>query len=174
MDRSFAFGIETPSDMLAKLERELSRAATTTSDRETMVDAGTNFALTAWSLVDWVWRLRFEGDAAAQDALAASHPDLRGQNPTAGRFKECLTRSCPELAFCQDIATGFKHMVASPPPGRTATSVADVTARPTPIHTGQYEVDEEGTVGGGLPGGAGSVTGTSGYHLEIRDESMLN
>ena len=61
------FAINTPSDMLAKLMRELYRAANSSTLRDDLLDHNTNCALTAWSLTDWVWQARFKDDPAAQD-----------------------------------------------------------------------------------------------------------
>lgn len=122
-----------PSDMLAKVKRELNRAADASFQPLNLVDHYFNCALTAWHLTDWVWRARFEGNAAHQDELVApDSPARMRKGAKNGRppawFKEHLTGMCEELAYCQDVANGFKHVVAIAPKSRTAPSVVKTTA----------------------------------------------
>lgn len=168
-DRPSAFGIATPRDMLAKLKRELNRVANASFFRDDLVDHGTNCALTAWQITDWVWRVRFANDRTAQDALAASYVDLQTKKGRLiDRFKECVTRACPELALCQDIANGFKHVVAIPPDDRQASSVMDVTVSATTAPPGPFKFGD-GFGSAGL-GGPGYVAGGEMFRLKIRTD----
>ncbi len=172
-DRPYAFGIATPRDMLAKLKRELKRVANASFLRDDLVDHGTNCALTAWQITDWVWRVRFVDDRPGQDALAASYADLRTKRGRPiDRFKECVTRACPELALCQDIANGFKHVVAIPPDDRQASGVASVTASATIAPPGPFKFGD-GIGSAGL-GGPGYVAGGEVFRLKIRSDDGGN
>ncbi len=85
-DRSLTFGVHTPRDMLAKLERELSRVAKSSSNREDLSDHVLNCACAAWQTVDWVWKARFESDSAAADTILSRHENLN-VNKRADAFK---------------------------------------------------------------------------------------
>ncbi len=168
-----AFGIATPRDMLAKLKRELNRVANASFLRDELVDHGTNCALTAWHITDWAWRVRFANDRTAQDALAASYAVLRTKRGRPiDRFKECVTRACPELALCQDIANGFKHVVAIPPDDRQAAGVKDVTASASMAPSGPFKFGD-GFGNAGL-GGPGYVAGGEMFRLKIRSDDGSN
>ncbi len=172
-DRRSAFDIATPRDMLAKLKRELKRVANASFLRDELVDHGTNCALTAWQITDWVWRVRFVDDRTAQDALAASYAVLRTKRGRPiDRFKECVTRACPELALCQDIANGFKHVVAMPPDDRQAAGVKDVTASASMAASGPFKFGD-GFGSAGL-GGPGYVAGGEMFRLKIRSDDGEN
>lgn len=62
-------GFRTPQDLLAKLERELTRLQKNPGDADTTF----NFFITAWSLVDWL----HPGNPSARKALCAKHPVLQ-------------------------------------------------------------------------------------------------
>lgn len=158
------FGVTTPGDMLAKLQRELDRVANASFFRQELVDHATNCALTAWHITDWVWRCRFASDSKARHELEASCTGLRWSKRD-DRFRECVTRMCPQLVLCQDIANGFKHVIAeSNDP--TTPGVVDVTASATAAPSGPFTLGVHGLGGAGL-GGPGYVAGGQVYRLKI-------
>lgn len=127
-----AFGVDTPRDMLEKLNRELNRI-TNSSEREDLVDHANNFALTAWHITDWVWRAAFSKNPEGVVKILSPHPDLKSrflQSKQRSRdlFTEALTQKCSGLAICQDICNGFKHVIASSPPDREAPGATFATA----------------------------------------------
>ncbi len=128
--KGLAFGIDTPADMLRKLQRELNRVAEASFIKQDLTDFGLNCALTAWHISDWVWQHRFKDDPEALKTLLSRYPKLLERSNEYG-FKEYLTRQCPELALCQDIANGFKHVAAIPLNTRQAKGADDTTASAT-------------------------------------------
>lgn len=127
-----AFGIETASAMLAKLQRELDRLAKTTSDAQAVVDHSINCAWTAFHLADWVWQLHFRRNSSAQQALAkkAGTPEaeVTGDSPFVPSWmKKALFALCPEIGLCEGLAIGSKHVF----PEITPTKVVEafVSAR---------------------------------------------
>ena len=123
---SFSTALESPRDMLSKLQRELNRLANASADHAAVVDHGTNAAWTAWHITDWVWKAKFKQDEVARKALESEFIDL----PSEGRkrFNECLARACPGLALCRGEPLGVgcwcanrglqtDKTAAAPPPG---------------------------------------------------------
>jgi hypothetical protein len=163
------FGVTTPADMLAKLRRELARVANASFSHENLVDHATNCALTAWHITDWVWRRRFVTDQQARDHLEASCSSLHHRRKREDRFRECLTQMCPQLALCQDIANGFKHVIAEIPAGRGAPGVIDVTASAETAPPGPFTLGGDVLGGAGL-GGPGYDAGGQLYRLKITSE----
>ena len=128
-----SFAIKTCSQMAQKLHRELGRLGLQASDPDNPSDHAINFALTAWLMTEWVWRMHFDGDRAIQDALVPMASPLRNQK-NAGEdippkwFKDFLRQECLGLTLCQDIANGTKHTEFTYPPeiARTTMSAAMV------------------------------------------------
>lgn len=164
------FGVSTPGDMLAKLERELGRVANASFQRQELVDHATNCALTAWHIADWAWKLRFAGDKKARLTLEASCSNLLNKDRKA-RFIECVTRLCPQLVLCQDIANGFKHVVAESKDSLTP-GVEDVTASATVAPAGPFALGVDCLGGAGL-GGPGYAAGGQMYRLKIISEDGI-
>ncbi len=169
------FAINTPSDMLAKLERELNRVANSSFLHDDLLDHGTNCALTAWSLTDWVWHALFKDDPAAQDDLVPRDSDLRSSEKSYGKgnatptwFKEYVTRECPELAFCQDIANAFKHADASIPDNRKSPGVQEMTASAKVIVSPVFTLGKS-ALGSAVLGGPGVAQGAQEYTWKILD-----
>jgi hypothetical protein len=112
--------------------------------------------------MDWVWVDQFAHDPSAKRSV--------GINPADGltEFKEHLTTQCPELALCQDIANGFKHMKASKPHERSASGAAK-TGVDTKIIVPGGNITM-GVESGSLEGNAGAVTGTTTHDPYILDD----
>jgi hypothetical protein len=102
-----AFGLETSVDMLMKLERELRRLAWSTQ-REDLIDHGLNVAMTAWHMADWVWP-EIERSDGHRDELATK-AGIRCDQFDQKAFKRHVLNACPELRYCQIIATSAKHL----------------------------------------------------------------
>lgn len=164
----FAFGVASPGDMLAKLKNELNRTANASFSKKDLVEHGTNCALTAWSIGDWVWRSRFADDHDALETLLEKYEDLASppKKRRRDRFSEYITRECPPLALCQDIANGFKHVVPQVPTGRQAVGVADTTASASVAAPGPFTLGSS-TLGSEGLGGPGYVAGAETYRLKI-------
>src|SRR5713101_4773830 len=96
-----AFGLQSSRDMLMKLQRDFDRLARS-SEPWDHIDHGLNVAMTAWHLVDWVW------------AEIKRSPDRLGELGIQGKgkdgFKDYVLNACPELRYCQIIATSAKHL----------------------------------------------------------------
>ena len=73
-----SFAIKTCGHMANKLHRELDRLCQLASDPDNPSDHAINFALTAWHMTEWVWRMHFDGDKEIQDALARSGSHCHG------------------------------------------------------------------------------------------------
>jgi hypothetical protein len=164
-----AFDVVNPRAMLEKLGREMSRIAEPGASYEAVMDAGINGALTAWHLTDWVWVARFRDDPEARKTI-----EILTDDPRDGKrdFQAYVTRECSELALCEDVTNGFKHVVANQPARRArpgaARSRVDTNITVT---SGGGRITEEGFLVGPLPGGAGAMTGTTEYRLEIIHEN---
>lgn len=165
---NFAFGVASPHDMLTKLRNELGRIANSSFSKNDLVEHGTNCALTAWSIADWVWRSRFADDHKALETLLEKHEDLASppKKKRKDRFNEYITRECPALALCQDIANGFKHVVPHAPAARQAVGVADTTASASVAPPGPFILGSS-TLGSEGLGGPGYVAGAEMYRLKI-------
>ena len=95
-----AFGLEASIDMLKKLQRDYFRLARSI-ERQDAIDHGLNVAMTAWHLVDWVW------------AEVKRSPERLAELGIQGgkqAFQDYVLNACPELRYCQIIATSAKHL----------------------------------------------------------------
>jgi len=108
------FGFRSPQELLAKLERELTRLQQNPSDGDTTF----NFFITAWSLVDWL----HPGNPSAREALRANHPILQ---------------------VVAHLADGAKHFQLGNPKHRSVLNTArgaNWGAWPMPMNPGQRPV----------------------------------
>ncbi len=155
--------------MLEKLGREMSRIAKPGMSYEAVMDAGINGALTAWHLTDWVWAARFRDDPEARRMIGIVTDDPRDGKRD---FQAYVTRGCSDLALCEDVTNGFKHVVPKQPARRARPGAAGsrVDTNIT-VASGGFRITEEGVLEGPLPGGAGAMTGTTEYRLEIIHEN---
>ena len=143
--------------MLAKLTREISRLEKSKNNKEELVDTGLNCALTAWHIVDWVWREHFYAKPETWKQFGVTQAGgWRIPDP----FRTSLTKQCQELEFCEGLANNIKHAVVITFDSRTS-------ARSTPV--GAWSEYENGVIGGQLPGGAGAVEVNFEYVLKISD-----
>ncbi len=168
-----SFALDAPRGMLAKLEREIARVVSASHSRDGISDHGINAAITAWLLVDWCWKAKFESDVSAQDLLVAPTSPSRTK-PDANRgmppmwFKRFLWQQCPELSLCQDVANGSKHMTVDFYPADVVETTASATiSAPSSLLSnsvrGTANVD-----------GSGRETTTTTYRLKIRDAAGDN
>lgn len=144
-------------DTLAELDAELEKATKPGSiveylyekrqgvwwNRELLEPYVNYVAILAWRIHEDAWTECFQGNLEAQELLARETGTARGDAPTEPPvwFKECLTRACPELALCQDIANEVRHRVSRPPPAqRKAPGVADVRFEQVAVPLEKYQV----------------------------------
>lgn len=105
-----SFGLQSGYDMVRKAWREHQRClkAVSSDDRR---DAAINCAITAWHLTDWIWAGMASGSALRPEV--ADLLGVRGRRPTKDDFVKWAIQSCPELAVCQSICNGSKHVAYS-------------------------------------------------------------
>lgn len=159
-----AFGVTTPRDMFAKLGRELSRLETCKHNKDDVDDTAINFALSAWQLVDWVWKEYFQDKPDTWEQVNVNgRPGWKVPNS----FRTHLTKQCPELGLCAGIAGNTKHVNTIVEGGVHRRIDGRSSARTTPM--GQWTEDENGAVGGAAQGGAGAITAMTEYIPKIVD-----
>ncbi len=105
--RSATFDLVSCRDLLDKLQREIMRIEKA-AGRPDVCDHGTNAALTAWHLTDWVWadvknNLPIRSAIAKQAGRAANDFDVR-------EFQDYVAGGCKYLQICRIIATASKHV----------------------------------------------------------------
>lgn len=96
--------------MYTKLVREQKRVARKTNKQEQLVDHSVNFAMTAWHLVDWVWKLHFQGDSNAQAALRKKPVATVIDIDPPLWFKQTILEECPELRYCREVCNGTRQI----------------------------------------------------------------
>ena len=110
------FGLRTPQDLLAKLERELTRLKTAREVAD-MIDHGINFALSAWHMVEWIAE-----DDNYRDKLRAKLGTGTADKKTLRKeLEKFALRRCRELESCRVVATCAKHLECTHPPPRDKT-----------------------------------------------------
>lgn len=98
------FDHQTCDDICEKLRRESERL-NSASDPEEISDHAINFALTAWHLIDWLWkehelgRMQFKGAAKAESANWVK----------PGDFRDYICAQEPRIHVCGLIASTAKH-----------------------------------------------------------------
>lgn len=112
LSATYSFGMNTGQSMLAKTWRELERArnATSSDDRR---DAVINCAITAWHLTDWFWAGLTEKDMDCVEL--AKLLGVKGRRVTKDDFVKWIVQRCPEMAICQAICNGTKHVACGSP-----------------------------------------------------------
>jgi hypothetical protein len=100
-------GLDSPADLLAKLNWEILQLGHVIIENETVASyRAFNCAVTAWSITDWVWN---SAPAQLRERFRAESPNpkARGGEPLAS----LLRQQCRELAICQQLANGSKHFI---------------------------------------------------------------
>lgn len=98
--------IDSAEALCRKLERTFHRRS---AYGEHQVDWVFDFVVTAWHLVDWVARERNAGGKANVQTTQAQ-----------------LKSQCPELAVCEQVCNGAKHLVLDNPQLKPFSVAADV------------------------------------------------
>jgi hypothetical protein len=101
LESGHAFRLMSIHDVFRKLWREKRRFENARGERTDMVDASINFAVTAWHMTDWAWRM----------------PSVRAAFPMEGKreverlanFQLHVKQQCRALAACDIIANAAKH-----------------------------------------------------------------
>lgn len=121
----YGFRLKEPRDLVMKLEREFERFEASTNHKSTehryQSDHAFNFVITAWHIVDWLWKHH-----------KAKHPNAGAHYGVASfrDFHSMVREECSALDICYDLATGSKHFKLNP--GKEAkSSVAGASARVT-------------------------------------------
>lgn len=98
--------IDSTEALYRKLERTFHRRS---AYGQHQVDWVFDFAVTAWHLVDWV---ASEKNAGGKTSIQAEQQRLKNQ--------------CPELAVCEQVCNGAKHLVLDNPQLKPFDVAADV------------------------------------------------
>jgi hypothetical protein len=111
------FGFTSCGDVLAKLERELTRLHSA-KNLEDAADHASNAAVTAWHLSEWAWAALKKGAHIGHGVYWVNK----------GSFQEWLTtEGCTQLQHCQVLANSFKHLGHD-----SSASDSDFTPQPGP------------------------------------------
>lgn len=135
-----SFGMNRATDMTAKAWRELERCrhAVTSDDRR---DAAINCAITLWHMIDWVWAAI---EAKKGDRLEVAEVlGVKGRKLERNDLVTWALAKCPELAICQGICTGSKH-VGADQPRQTGMGAPDPASRPGKQQVATLYVVEDG------------------------------
>ena len=97
--RPQTFGLENAWDLYAKLEWEIEKlkAAPVDRDPQDLAYGAFNAAVTAWQLMDWVWK---EIDLSKKKRLSLNN---------LGDLQRLCRNQCRALYLCRQIATASKH-----------------------------------------------------------------
>jgi hypothetical protein len=99
-------GLDSPTDLLAKLNWEIVQLGLPVDLEAVASYRAFNCAVTAWSISDWVWNA---ASADLRKRLRAESPKPEASD--AECFASLLREQCRELAICQQLANGSKHFV---------------------------------------------------------------
>lgn len=112
------FNLVAPSHMLEKLDRERQRMKSAKSAQD-LADHAINFMVTAYHLVDWTWHARVKDSAELRGRFECAERDVGVANAGRGPcerhadakwlYWKWLTRKCPALDGCREIANASKH-----------------------------------------------------------------
>jgi hypothetical protein len=120
IDPPATFGLHTPQDLIAKLERELVRL-NAARNPEDMIDHGLNFAISAWHMADWMAQYH-----ECHDKLRAKlKTDTVDKGELLQKLQKFARTECPKLENCRVIATFAKHLECTRPPPRDPTFKAN-------------------------------------------------
>jgi hypothetical protein len=99
-------GLESPRDLLAKLDWEILQLGHVIEDETVASYRAFNCAVTAWSITDWVW-YSAPNDLRKRFKTESPKPKARGSEPLAS----LLRQQCRQLEICQQLANGSKHFI---------------------------------------------------------------
>jgi len=100
-------GLDTPRELLAKLDWEIEQASQIEPQEEAVASyRAFNCAVTAWSMCDWIWNSAPE-HLRDRFRRESPKPEAEGSEPLAA----LLRKRSRELAICQQLANGSKHFV---------------------------------------------------------------
>ncbi|MCP8892902.1 hypothetical protein [Sphingomonas faeni] len=102
-----SFGISSAAAMLKKAEREYHRFVGA-ADNDDRRDAAINCALTQWHVTDWLWVALEKDDTNEEIRRVFGITEAR---MTKKLFLAAVERDCPEIALCQSVANGSKHVL---------------------------------------------------------------
>lgn len=94
------YGLTSCMEIWAKLQREYGRFLEARNDRANLSDHAINFAVTAWHICDWCWKLYFERDRQLCEAHGIH---------SLGDLQEYLRKVFPEITYLEVIASAAKH-----------------------------------------------------------------
>jgi len=106
------FQMEGPGDLLPKLSHDLKRL-TRSQTRGEAAYAAFDFAVTAWSVIDWSW-------------LALKKRNTKLTKPI---LRDVILKNIPDLEVCRLIANGAKHFVVSDRPREIETLVVSMRSK---------------------------------------------
>lgn len=100
----YGFRLSKPADLVRKLERELSRfeasARHSSPEHKFQSDHAFNFVITAWHIVDWMWKYH---------ETIFPEAEMRYGTSSFREFHSMVRAECPALNICYDLANGSKH-----------------------------------------------------------------
>ena len=103
-----SFGLNSSYDMIKKAWREYERCTKSENDDDRR-DAAINCAITLWHMNDWVWN-----GIAKYGRTKDEIRTLLGVTRPRAEIDDLVkwaVGGCPELAICQSICNGSKHVV---------------------------------------------------------------
>ncbi|MYM30333.1 hypothetical protein GTP58_18535 [Duganella sp. CY15W] len=103
-----SFGLHSPYDMLKKAWREYERCTKSDNDDDRR-DAAINGAITLWHMNDWVWNGITDYGRKKDEVRALL--GVTGPRAEKDDLVKWAVGRCPELAICQSICNGSKHVV---------------------------------------------------------------
>lgn len=134
-DPNRTFDLRSCRDVCEKLQRELQDLQNET-DRERRTDHALNFAVTAWHLIDWIWEARERGILEFRRELATAAQQWPSGPEGFSEFRKYICAKCPQLRYCDVIATSAKHLAVEPRKKRPeieTTASASLTISGIPI-----------------------------------------
>ncbi|MDB5783823.1 hypothetical protein [Caballeronia mineralivorans] len=110
-----SFGVSTAAGLFGKAHRELT-AYRESNDMLRTADHAFNFCVSAWQLVDWVFK-----DMSDQEREHVG--DYLGKPiKTQTELAIAVQKACPSLKICRVIATAGKHVTVDYYPDRTIST----------------------------------------------------
>jgi len=101
------FGFENSRDLCEKLKREYQRLEEA-RDREHIADHAINFAITAWHLNEWIWKL-FERNDEYFSFTGTAKKDCKNWTKMPD-FRDYICGREQRVRYCGLIASSAKHL----------------------------------------------------------------